>query len=137
MEWDLKRGIDPETGITISIPKKVSEDTIIVGKTVVASTALYLHLFFLERKILWEHQEPSTISTSRNPTKVLRCSGWESSLQSSITSLMRARASSIVFPKVWQPLNWGQDTMKTPILIGLDNDGNRDRFRVQIIGIPA
>ena len=24
-----------------------------------------------------------------------------------------------------------------PLLIGLDNDGNRDRFHVQIIGIPA
>lgn len=61
-----------------------------------------------------KHQTPCTISTSRKPTKVLRDSGCESSMQSSMASLIRASASSIVLPNEWQPLNCGQDTMKTP-----------------------
>ena len=36
-----KRGIDPETGITVRIPKKVSEDTIGVEETVAGQRELY------------------------------------------------------------------------------------------------
>jgi hypothetical protein len=35
MEWDFKRGIDPETGIAVRIPRQVGEDTIGVEEKVV------------------------------------------------------------------------------------------------------
>ena len=84
-----------------------------------------------------KHYPPETISTSRNPTKVLRCSGCESTTQSSITSLIRTSASSIVFSKSMAAFELGAGYDEDPILICFDNDGNMNRFHIHIIGIHA
>jgi hypothetical protein len=108
-----------------------------VGKTVVASTALYLHLFFFRAK-----NSPGASSTLDNLDFAESYECIEmfrvGILHTKLDNFLDAGKCLInSFSERVAAFELGTGYDEDPILIGLYNDGNMDRFHIQIIGILA